>query len=238
MNSQSIVLVHRRCGDRLLVSPCLLYYFYHNVQWGCWFTYLQMYSYQSLFVPVYEWAVRYSCIPVVCYDTADPVFQPCSPICYRMTRSHVTASVFKLRARFYDTFQVRCCWIKIDSAVNLKRDAKLRVRAVCAVGDTTAKDHWVDLLCCLPHCDTAESCLMNDMLTTFSSSSDCYDDWCWPSSTVCHCPTTPAVRRCRLLRSCYNASAAHLLLAASYIFLTTFLMLQTPFTLLYLLVFP
>jgi len=36
-----------------------------------------------------------------------------------MTKSHVTAAVFKLRARFLDTFQVRRCWIKIDSAVNL-----------------------------------------------------------------------------------------------------------------------
>jgi len=39
-------------------------------------------------------------------------------VCYRMTRSHVTAAVFKLGARFLD-FQVWRCWIKIDSAVNL-----------------------------------------------------------------------------------------------------------------------
>jgi len=26
-----------------------------------------------------------------------------SPVCYRMTRSHVTAAVFQTRARFYDT---------------------------------------------------------------------------------------------------------------------------------------
>jgi len=36
-----------------------------------------------------------------------------------MTRSHVTAALFKLGARFLDTFQVRRCWIKVDSAVNL-----------------------------------------------------------------------------------------------------------------------
>jgi len=42
-----------------------------------------------------------------------------SPVCYRMTRSNVTAAVFKLRARFLDTFQVRRCWIKVDSAVSL-----------------------------------------------------------------------------------------------------------------------
>jgi len=42
-----------------------------------------------------------------------------SPVCYRMTKRHVTAAVFKLEARYLDTFQVRRCWKKIDSAVNL-----------------------------------------------------------------------------------------------------------------------
>jgi len=64
------------------------------------------------------------------------------------------------------------------------RDAELGVYAVCAVSDTTDEDRWVDLLCCSPHCDTAESCLTNDALTTFSLGSDCYDDWCRPSPTV------------------------------------------------------
>jgi len=50
------------------------------------------------------------------------------------------------------------------------RDAELGVRAVCAVGATTDEDRWVDLLSCSLHCDTAESCLTNDTLTTFSSS--------------------------------------------------------------------
>jgi len=40
----------------------------------------------------------------------------------------------------------------------------------------TDEDRRVDLLCCLPHCNTAESCLTNDTLTTFNSSSDSYDD--------------------------------------------------------------
>jgi len=35
------------------------------------------------------------------------------------------------------------------------------------VGDTTDKGRWVDLLCYLPHCDTAVSRLTNDTLTTF-----------------------------------------------------------------------
>jgi len=32
-----------------------------------------------------------------------------SPVCYRMTRSHVTAAVLKLGARFLNTFQVSFC---------------------------------------------------------------------------------------------------------------------------------
>jgi len=108
------------CGDRLLAYPCLLYCFYRNVPWGRWFTYLHMYSYQSLFVP----AARRSCAALVCRRPADPVHnQVCvdlvSPVCYRMTISHVIVAVFILGARFLDTFQVRRCWIKIDSAVNL-----------------------------------------------------------------------------------------------------------------------
>jgi len=75
------------------------------------------------------------------------------------------------------------------------REPELGVSSVCAVGDTTDEDRWVDLLCCLPHCDTAESCLMNDTLTTFSSSSDCYDDWRRPS------PTSSLFSRCHLLHS-------------------------------------
>jgi len=148
-----------------------------------------------------------------------------SPVCYCTMRSHVTASVFKLGARFLDTFHVRRCWIKIDRALNLEREAELGVHTVSAVGDTTDEDRWVDLLCCLSCCDTAESCLMNNTLTTFSSSSYCYDDWRQLSSIV-RCPaydTSSPFHRCRLLRSCHNASAAQrLLLAASYIFLVTF----------------
>jgi len=105
------------------------------------------------------------------------------------------------------------------------RDAELRVSAVCAVGDTTDKHRWVDLLCCSPHGDTAESWLMNDTLTTFSSSSDCYNNWRRPSPTIRHMSydASSPFCRCRLLHSCYNVSAAHcLLLAASYIFLVIF----------------
>jgi len=108
------------------------------------------------------------------------------------------------------------------------REAELDVHAVCAVR-YDGRRPWVDLLCCSPHYDTAEICLTNDTLTTFSSSSDCYD-------------ASSLFRRCRLLCSCYNASAAQrLLLAASYIFWDIFgfiLCYILLFPLLYLLVFP
>jgi len=42
-------------------------------------------------------------------------------VCYHMTRSHVTAAMLKLGARFLDTFHVRRCWIEIDSAVNIRK---------------------------------------------------------------------------------------------------------------------
>jgi len=83
------------------------------------------------------------------------------------------------------------------------RDAELRVRAVCAVGDrletcgesgsespsdTTGEDlvlvHWVILLCFSPHRNTAMGCLTNYTLTTSSSNTDCYDDWHQTSPTV------------------------------------------------------
>jgi len=118
----------------------------------------------------------------------------------------------------------RNCWIKIDSAESW-RDAELGVRAMCAVGDTTDEDRWVDLRCCSPHCDIAESCLTNDTLITLSSSWFCYDDWRRPSPTVWRLfyDASSSFRRCSLLRSCHDTSAAlRLLLAVSYVFLVTF----------------
>jgi len=132
--------------------------------------------------------------------------------------------VFQARAQFYDTFHIRLRWIKIDSAVSLGRDAEFGVRAVCAVGDTTGEDRWVDLLCFSPHCDTM-SCVMNNTLTTSSSSPDCYDDWRRASPTICH-PSYDASSpfcRYRLLRCCHDTSAAqHLLLVSSYFCWVTF----------------
>jgi len=231
--------------DRLLASPCLLYYFCCNVQWSC-------YIYAYVFIPV---------TACTCVRTGSPPqLRCCSLLCRRrpgfpavltwfhlfatVWREITTAAVFKLGARFLDTFQARRGWIKIDSAVTLGETPSSEFVQYVLRGDTTDEDRWVDLLCCSPHCDTAESCLTNDTLTSFSSSSDCYDDWRRPSPTAC-CPSYDAsspFHQSRLLRSCSDASAAQrLLLAASYIVLVTFLVLycyRLSFSLLYFLVFP
>jgi len=94
-----------------------------------------------------------------------------SPVCYHMTNScdhHCVQTGGTISHTFRQTLMAKdrqCCesW----------RNDKLGVHAVCAVGDMT--DATVDLLCCSPHRDTAMICLMNDTLTIFSSSSDCYD---------------------------------------------------------------
>jgi len=229
------------CGNRLLPSPCLLYFFYCNVQWGHWFTYLHMYSYQSLFVLVYTWAAHRSLLRR--RWPTDLVFWPCwSVFTCLLPYDEVTwPSLCSNLGSDFSTLSSQTLLSKDRQFCESWRDAELGVVAVCAVGDTTDEDRWVDLLCCTPHCDTAESCLTNDTLTTFSSSSDCYDDWRRPSPTVRR-PSYDAsspFRRCRLLRSCYNASAAQcLLLATSFWWCSWFCtMLQTPFSLLYLLVY-
>jgi len=135
-----------------------------------------------------------------------------------MTKCHVTTAVFKISRHFSSQTLLN----KDRQCYESWKDAELGARAVCAEGDRTDEDR--ESICCAvlhsPHCDTAESCLTNDTLTTFSSSSDCYDDWRRPSPTVRR-PSYDAsspFRRCRLLRSCSNASSAQrLLLAASYI---------------------
>jgi len=169
-----------------------------------------------------------SCVAVASCAAVDPICQPCWPVftCLlpygeesRVRRCVQTGGAI---SRHFSSLTLlnkdrQCCesW----------RDVELGVRAVCAVGNTTEEDRWVDLLCCSPHCDTADSCLTNDTLNTLSSSSGCYDDWRRPSPTVRRLSNDASspFRRCRLLRCCSNASAAQrLLLAASYIFLVTF----------------
>jgi len=142
-----------------------------------------------------------------------------SPLCYCMTRNNVTAAVFKLGARFLDTFQVRHCL----SAVNLGK--MLSSEFVQCVLWVIRLTKTVESVCCAVRhiCDTAESCLTNDMLTTFSSSADCYDDWRRPSaarhrpSAARHrpsaaCPTMPAVHSVGVIY--YAVVTMHLLLSA------------------------
>jgi len=102
---------NEECGDRLLAFPCLLYYFYRNVQWCRWFAYLHMYA--CLFVPVIDCTcARISCMPQLHCRSPPRRCQPTqfsdrvdlvSPVCYRMTKSHVIAAVFKLGARDFST---------------------------------------------------------------------------------------------------------------------------------------
>jgi len=165
---------------------------------------------------------------VACCDAADLVFPPCRPVftcllpCDEESRDRRCDQTGGTISRRFSSPTLlnkdrQCCesW----------REVELGVHAVYAVGETTDENRWVDLLCCSPHCDTAESCLTNDTLTTFSLSSDFYDDWRQPSPTVrrpSYHASSP-FRWCRLLSSCSNTSAAQcLLLAASYIFLVTF----------------
>jgi len=186
-----------------------------------------------------------SCVAVACYAAADPVFRPCWLV-FTCLLSYDEKSrdrrCVQTGGAISRHFSSQTLLNKDRQSCESWRDAELGVRAVCAVGDTTDEDRWVDLLSCSPNCDTAKSCLMNDTLTTFSSSSDCYDDWRRPSPTVRR-PSNDAISpfcRCHLC-SCYNVSAAQrLLLAASYMFLVTFSVLYyvTDFFLLYLLVFP
>jgi len=103
----------------------------------------------------------------------------------------------------------------------------------CVIRLTTDKDRWVDLLCCSSHCDAAESCLTNDTLTTFSSSSDCYDDWRHRPFTTR--PMMPAVHSVSVIyyavtTTCLLLSACCLPLATSFCWHSRFCtMLQTSF---------
>jgi len=60
-----------------------------------------------------------------------------------MTKSHVTVAVFKLGARFLDSFRVRRCCIKIDSAVSL--------------GETPSSEFVQCVLCVIRLMKTVES---------------------------------------------------------------------------------
>jgi len=150
-----------------------------------------IYTFAYVFVPVtvcrllvYAQPARRICVAVACCAAADPVFRPCWPVftCLltydQKSRDHrrvQTGGAISVH------FSSQTLLNKNRQCCDSWRDAELGVRAVSAVGDTTDEDHWVDLLCCSSHCDTAESCLTNDTLITFSSSSNC---WRRPSPPV------------------------------------------------------
>jgi len=115
-----------------------------------------------------------------------------------------------LRARFLDTFQVRRCWVKIDSAMNLweKPSSEFVQCVLWVIRLTKTVSRSAVLFATLWH-------LTNDTLRRLT-----------PAVTDRPPPSYDAsspFRRCRLLHSCSNASSAQrLLLAASYICLVTF----------------
>jgi len=179
-----------------------------------------IYIFAYVFVPVIDCTcVRIGCATRLPPPSRRPSF-PAVLTCF-VWREVIWPLLCSNWGRDFSTLSSQTLLNKDRQCCESWRDAELGVRAVCAVGATTDEDRWVDLLCCSPHSDTAE----NDTLTTFSSSSKCYDNWRRPSPTVrrpSYNASSP-FRRCRLLRSCHNTSAAQrLLLAASYIFLVTF----------------
>jgi len=133
-----------------------------------------------------------------------------SPVCYRITRSHVTTAVFKLRAsQMLLNKNRQCCesW----------RDAELGVRTVCAVDHTTDEDRE-SICCAVRHTVTLPRAVWRTIRSPHSVRV------LIATTTVRRpsCDASSPFRLCCLLRSCYNASAAQrLLLAASYIFLVT-----------------
>jgi len=97
--------------------------------------------------------------------------------------------VFKLGARFFLHFSSQTLLNKDRQCCKSWRNAELGVRADYAVGDTTDEDRWVDLLCCSPHCGTAE--MPRAVWRTIRSPHSVWvliatttDDWRRPSSAV------------------------------------------------------
>jgi len=165
-----------------------------------------------------------------------------SPVCYRRTRSQVTAAVFKLAARFLVTFQVRRCWIKIDSAVNLGETPSLEfVQCVLWVIWLTKT---VESICCAVHHTVT---LPRAVWRTIRSPHSVRVLIATTTDAGRHrpftaLPTTPAVRFVSVVY--YAVVTTRLLLACCLPLATSFWwhsrfypMLHTPFFLLYLFVF-
>jgi len=178
--------------------------------------------YQSLFIPVYAYAVCCSCATLAGRQPTDPAPDLVSPVCWRVTAGHVTATVLKVLAWFLDTFQVRRCWIKIDSAVNLgeKPNSEFTQSVLRVIQLTKA----VESICCaVCHSDIAESCLTNDTLATFSCAMTTEASRHWPFAAS---SMLPAVCSVSVVYHAVCQRANHLLLAASYNFWVTFSLLH------------
>jgi len=197
----------------------------------CILAYVCVSSYQLLIVPVCCTAVAELCRPPSSLPSQPSFLDlPTHLFCLLAAdkKSRDCCCVSNSSA-ILPPFHVRLCWVKIDSAESW-RDTELEDHTMCFVRDrletcSESGSEWqsdatgevlvlvrrVILLCFWLHCDTVVSCLTNDMLTTSSSTTDCYDDWRQASPTIC-CPS-------------YDTSSpfhhCHLLCAASYVFWVT-----------------
>jgi len=167
------------------------------------------------FVPVTVCTcVHIGCVPQLrCRQPTDPVCQPCWPVftclsCEKSCDRRCVQTGGTISGYFSSQTLLnkdrRCC-------ESWRRRARSWCSECCG---------WYDWQRPLSRpADTAESRLMKDTLTTFSSSFDCYDDWRRPSPTfrlLAYDASSP-FHRCHVLLSCHNQSAAQRLpLATSF----------------------
>jgi len=123
----------------------LLHYFYCKIHWGCWFTHLHMYRYQSRFV--YRCALP-SLRGIGQSSTRWSSFWP--------SFCHVTASHVSNNARDFWSLLSQTLLNTDLQRCELWREVELRVHAVWTVsdvtnssGDTTDKDR--ESICCAAH---------------------------------------------------------------------------------------
>jgi len=203
----------------------------------------EVYIFAYVFMPLTVCTcVRVGCMPRLCCHgllhcrrPAKPVFRPCWPVCYRMTRSHMTATVFKLGARLLDTSQSHMLLNKDQQCCESWRDIKLRVCARCAVGDRLTKT--IESICCaVRHTVTLLRAvwwtihLPHSVRVLIATMTDAGHHW--PSAAH---PTTPTI--CSVSVVNYAVVTMHLLFSTCCSLLATsfwwhswfYTMLQTPF---------
>jgi len=131
----------------LLNSPCLLHYFYHNIRWGV-DVHICICIRASHSFCLCAHALHAAAAPH--WPVTGPVSHLVSSVCCRVTVGHVTAAVFELRVRFLDISQVRRCWIKIDSAVNLGETESSEF-VQCVLWDIRLKKTVQSICCAVRH---------------------------------------------------------------------------------------